>query len=28
LTMIRGKLGSIDGGDFGGGDVQDGGSWS
>jgi hypothetical protein len=28
LTMIRGKLGSADGGDFGGGDVQDGGSWS
>jgi hypothetical protein len=28
LTMIRGKLGSLDGGDFGGGDVQDNGSWS
>jgi hypothetical protein len=28
LTMIRGKLGSADGGDFGGGDVQDGGTWS
>jgi hypothetical protein len=28
LTMIRGKLGSADGGDFGGGDVLDGGTWS
>jgi hypothetical protein len=28
LTMIRGKLGSENGGDFGGGDVQDGGTWS
>jgi hypothetical protein len=28
LTMIRGQLGSLDGGDFGGGDVQDGGTWS
>jgi hypothetical protein len=28
LTMVRGKLGSADGGDFGGGDVQDGGTWS
>jgi hypothetical protein len=28
LTMIRGKLGSLDGGDFGGGDIQDGGTWS
>lgn len=28
LTMVRAKLGSLDGGDFGGGDVQDGGTWS